>query len=360
MRETKKGQQNPTWRGVDEEEAVRRLLEDSGTRPPIPKEDLASIKEAAHAEWRRRYGDRPVRRNPTRLWMSLAAAALLAGVGLVWWARTPDSPAASPPAVATLELLTGVARSTASAEGIHPTAQMLPNAVGRPLPAGSELETGAELEDSGRLALRMAGGASVRLDAGTRVRLASATLVELTRGGVYVDTGMRANGHNEVAIRTTAGLFQGLGTQFEVRAEGGGAATRLRVREGRVRLDRGEDSVLTDTGQELIVRSDGSLAHGRTAAYGPEWDWVLKTAPMLDIEGVKVRTFLDWIARETGRRVELSGEETASLCDSTVLHGSIEHLTPAEAPSVVLPSSGLGHRLSDGTFIVFVAKDQAP
>jgi ferric-dicitrate binding protein FerR (iron transport regulator) len=206
----------------------------------------------------------------------------------------------------------------------------------------------------------MAGGASVRLDAGTRVRLASATLVELTRGGVYVDTGGRANGRNEVAIRTTAGLFQALGTQFEVRAEGGGAATRLRVREGSVRLDRGDDSVLTDTGQELIVRSDGSLDHGRTAAYGPEWDWVLKTAPILDIEGVKVRTFLDWIARETGRRVELSDEQTASLCDSTVLHGSIEHLTPADAPSVVLPSSGLGHRLSDGTLVVFVAKDQAP
>ena len=352
MSKTKKTRESQTWRGVDEEESVRRLLKDAGPRPALPADDLASIKEAAYTEWRRRYGDRGSRRRPVRLWMALAAAALLAAVGLVWWARIPDSAPASAPAAASIELLTGVARWEASGE----IAQLLPGAVGRPLPAGSELETQAGSERSGRLALRMAGGASLRLDAGTRVRLASATLVELTRGAVYVDTGAEPGRGEEVAVRTPAGLFQGLGTQFEVRAEGGGAATRLRVREGSVRLDRGDDSVRTDTGQELIVRSDGSLDHGRTAAYGPEWDWVLKTAPMLDIEGVKVRTFLDWIAREAGWRVELADEQTASLCDSIVLHGSINHLTPAEAPSVVLSSSGLGHRVSDGTLFVFVAE----
>jgi hypothetical protein len=68
---------------------------------------------------------------------------------------------------------------------------------------------------------------------------------------------------------------------------------------------------------------------------------------------VKVRTFLDWIGRETGWRVQLADAETAALCDSIVLHGSIAHLTPAEAPSVVLPSSGLGYRLSDGALFVF-------
>jgi hypothetical protein len=67
-----------------------------------------------------------------------------------------------------------------------------------------------------------------------------------------------------------------------------------------------------------------------------------------------VRTFLEWIARETGRRVELADEETAALTDSVVLHGSIEHLTPTQAPGVVLPSSGLGHRVSDGALVVFV------
>lgn len=352
MSETKKTRGSQQWRGVHEEEAVRRLIEDAGPRPALPEGDLASIKEAARAEWQRRYGGRGAPARLVRLWMALAAAALLAAVGLVWWARSPDPSPGSVPAAATIELLTGVARWEASSK----TVLLLPGAVGRPLPAGSELETGAGSERLGRLALRMAGGASVRLDAGTRVRLASAAVVELARGAVYVDAGAEPDGHEEVAVRTPAGLFQGIGTQFEVRAEGGGAVTRLRVREGSVRLDREGKSVRAETGQELVVSGDGSLVRRQTAAYGPEWDWVLKAAPMLDIEGIKVRRFLDWIARETGWRIVLADEEAASLADSIVLHGSIAHLTPVEAPSVVLSSGGLGHRVSDGTLFVFVAE----
>jgi hypothetical protein len=58
---------------------------------------------------------------------------------------------------------------------------------------------------------------------------------------------------------------------------------------------------------------------------------------------------------QTGWRLEFADQEAASLADSVVLHGSIEHLTPAEAPGVVLASCGLGHRVSGGTMVVFVA-----
>jgi hypothetical protein len=80
---------------------------------------------------------------------------------------------------------------------------------------------------------------------------------------------------------------------------------------------------------------------------------------MLDIEGVKVRAFLDWLGRETGRRIEFADPEAASRAESIVLHGSIEHLTLAEAPAVVLASAGLGHRLTGGELEVFVALDRA-
>jgi hypothetical protein len=334
----------------DEDDALRALLEEAGPRASLPAQDLATIREAARAEWRERYGGRRARPRAARWWMAAAAAVLLAAAGLLWLGRAPAPPPASN--VASVERLTG--QVLCSAGGEKATA-LSAEAVGRPIPAGVELETGGAAGRPGLLAIRMSGGASVRLDVGTRARLASATVVELDRGGVYVDTGGSARGHEHVAVRTAAGLFQGIGTQFEVRAEEGGTVTRLKVREGRVRLERGEDSVLTNAGQELVVRGDGSLDRRETAADGPEWDWVLKSAPMLDIEGAKVRTFLDWIARERGWRVELADSETAALSDSVVLHGSIAHLTPAEAPDVVLPSSGLGYRVSRGTLVVFVA-----
>lgn len=330
-----------------EEDAVRKLLEDAGPRPPIPDDDLAAITEAARATWSRRYENRraPAR---SRWWIGLAAAAVLAvALGLAWWMRRLD-PVPTTPLVASIEILTGTVRMwEPGGEGPVP---LSPGALGRPLPAGTELET----EDA-RLALRMAGG-SVRLDAGTRIRLSGVKLIDLERGAVYIDSGGLPSA---MAVQAPNGLFQDIGTQFEVRIEGKGAQaeTRLRVREGHVALQHPDKSVVTGAGEELIVRADYSVARRPAAIYGPEWDWVLQTAPRLEIEGAKVRTFLDWLAREEGWRIEFADQEAASLADSTVLHGSIQHLTPDEAPGVVLASCGLGYRVSGGRMVVFVAEE---
>lgn len=335
---------------TNEDEALRALLEEAGPRPPLPASDLEAIGAAARAEWRERYGGRRAPARMRRWWLAAAAAVLLAAATLLWVRRAPPTATAD---AASVERVTGEVIWTAP--GVLP-APLSGDSVGRPLPDRAMLESrGVDDPRPGRLALRMKGGASVRLDAGTRVKLASPSEIELERGSAYVDTGGPAAArHDRIAVRTAAGLFQSIGTQFEVRADAGGAGTRLRVREGRVRLERGADSVLADAGQELVVRGDGSVERSVTAADGPEWDWVVASAPMLDIEGIKVRTFLDWLARERGWRVELADPETAALADSVVLHGSIAHLTPAEAPDVVLPSGGLGYRVSKGTLVVFV------
>jgi ferric-dicitrate binding protein FerR (iron transport regulator) len=324
-----------------EEDAVRRLLDDAGPRRPIPDDDLAAITEAARTAWRQRYGDRRAR---SRWWIGLAAAAALAvALGLSWWARTLEPPPAEP-LVASVEVLTGDARIWLSTgEGPVPLSAGVP---GRPLPAGAELETGG----ASRLALRMVGGDSVRLDAGTRVRLSSKKSIDLARGAVYVDS------VGGMAVQAPNGLFQDIGTQFEVRIEKKGeqAATRLRVREGHVALQHPDRSVVAGAGEELTLHADHSITRRPAAVYGSEWDWVLQAAPRLDIEGLKVRAFLDWLAREEGWRIEFADQQAASLADSTVLHGSIAHLTPDKAPGVVLASCGLGYQVSGGRMVVFV------
>lgn len=321
------------WRGVPEEDAVRKLLGDAGPRPALPEEDLRAIRDAARGQWRRRYGAAPERQSPRRSWLPVAAALLAGVIGLVWWTR--DRPSVSAPTVASVERVSGGAQWK----------------VGSPLVAGSMLATGGETP--GRLTLRMRGGASVRLDVATQVRLASATMVELRRGAVYVDTGAAPGRAEEIAVRTGNGLFHPAGTQFQVRVDG--RETQLRVREGRVAMDRGDGSVVAAAGEELVVRGDGGVVRRTVALSGPGWGWIEETTPLLAIEGVKLREFLTWIGRETGLRVELAGGEAAAVADSCVLHGSIEHLTLADAPRVVLSSCGLGHRVSDGTLVVFVA-----
>jgi ferric-dicitrate binding protein FerR (iron transport regulator) len=307
---------------------LERSLRDAGPRAALPGEDLAAIRDAVRAEWQRRYGSRRLSRiRMRRWWIPLAAAAAVAvAVGIVWRARSRE-----PATVASVER---------AADGSSWK-------VGSALSAKSEIET----DRTGRLALRMAGGGSARLDKGTRARLASATLIELTRGAVYVDT----RGGEHVAVRAPAGLVQPEGTQFEVRVAGD--ATRLKVREGNVRFERGPERVHAAAGEELVLGEDGNFVRRPIPSFGPDWEWVLATAPMPEIEGMKVRRFLDWIAREAGWRVEFANRDASALADSVDLHGSIAHLTPLDATGVVLSSAGLEYRVSDGALVVSVSKE---
>lgn len=371
-----------TYPQPDDERGLETLLAEAGPRPPLPADDLAAIRDAARAAWHRRWGDRRADDRGDdrgdgrrwRRWVPLAAAAALAAaVGLAWWVGGRE-PVAPPPAVASVELAGGAVRVAEEAGGgLVPLA---PDAAGRPLAAGAEIETagggagGAGVTgEPGRLALRLAGGASLRLDAGTRVRLVSAVRIELERGAVYVDSGSAAGGgrSQRVAVSTPAGVFEEIGTQFEVRIEPGpgvdraAATTRLRVREGRVSLDRGAgagagaEPLVAAAGEALEIGGDGRVVRRPAPVRGPEWGWVLATAPMLDIEGITVREFLDWVARETGWRVELADPRTAAIVETTELHGSFGRLTPAEAPGPVLASCGLDHRVEDGALVVFPA-----
>jgi hypothetical protein len=313
------------------EDRFEALLSDAGPRAVLPDEDLAVIRDAARAEWRRRYGSRAARPRVAG-WIPLAAAAAIvaAAAGLLWRARTAAPAAAPPPNVASVER----------------TADGSPWQVGNVLPAG----TGVTTDAAGHLALRMVGGASARLDRGTRLTLASSTSIELAQGAVYVDTA----GGEPIQVRAPAGVVRPTGTQFEVRVADG--VTRVKVREGTVRLESGSDSTGAAAGEDLVVAAEGKVSRRPIPPFGPEWDWVLASAPVPAIEGMKVRKFLDWIGRESGRRIELADVETAALADSVELHGSVAHLTPFDATGVVLSSAGLEYRVSNGAIVISVTR----
>jgi ferric-dicitrate binding protein FerR (iron transport regulator) len=289
---------------VNEEEQVRHLLEEAGPRPEVPPEDLAKIKAAFRAEWeehvrRRRSPDR-------RLWL-LAASVVLA-VSLGWW-LWPASP-------------TPVARAETSGETIN---------------SGAKLEA-----HEGPAAFRLDGGSSLRLDAGSRVRLVSASEIRLERGAVYLDS----EGTGTVAVHTPLGTVTEIGTQFEVRLLG--SAVRVRVREGAVRVA----SHRADAGTELTLQADGSVARSRIAAYGPAWDWVLKAAPPLRIEGLTLAEVLERVTRETGWTVRYEDSGLAASAGEIVVHGNVEPLAPDQALEVVLPGAGLDHQVVDGVLIL--------
>lgn len=214
--------------------------------------------------------------------------------------------------------------------------------------AGASIVT----EGKGAIAITMGSGHSVRLDTATRVRVLTGSLLELEEGAVYVDSGGRAGADGgSLGIRTSLGMVRDIGTQYLVRSSDEGI--RIRVREGTVLVNGGNAGNLPVTaGSELAVDEGGSSSFSEAPIYGTAWDWAERTAPMMDLEGKSLRTFLDWFSRERGYRLSYADPETERAASTIVLSGSILGLTLHEALDAVLPTCGMTSRLVEGDLMI--------
>jgi ferric-dicitrate binding protein FerR (iron transport regulator) len=253
----------------------------------------------------------------------------------------PASPVAPAAVVATLESAAGSGLRVFDRD----TAQWTPLAPGSAVRAGALLETGT---DAGG-ALRLTSGVSLRTAAGVRMRLGSEGEVSLERGVIYIDN----PGHEpraSVVVRTPFGSVREIGTQFEVRLDD--ATLRVRVREGTVALERDHRTDTATTGIELRVEDGGALARRQIPISGREWAWAVGMAPPMAIEGARLDAFLAWAARELGWRVAFANEALERESSGTILHGSIEGLTPDQAVETVLATCGLTYRVQEETLTI--------
>jgi ferric-dicitrate binding protein FerR (iron transport regulator) len=201
------------------------------------------------------------------------------------------------------------------------------------------------------VALRFADGTSVRLDVGSRARPISSTVLELSAGAVYVDTG-RTSGRFEV--RTAVATARDVGTEFEVRLLEAGL--RLRVRTGVVELRDGARTVSGQGGTEVTFSPAGAVSRP-IAPHGHEWDWTASLAPLPEIEGLALSTFLERSAREHGWELRYADPGLARYASGVILHGSVNGVSPREALDVVITSSRLSHRFENGQLIVLGGPD---
>jgi hypothetical protein len=323
------------------EEEVRELIRGAGPRPAVSMEDLAEIRHAAEDQWRelvRREKERK-RFQRKRDAVALAASVVLALL-LGWWLLPGKKPATSD-FVASVVLLRGEVRN---GQGLELSAASR-------LTVGTVLETSSGGSEPGRAALRLLGGQSVRLDVDTTVRLASGTALEIDRGAVYVDT-KSAVVEGGIEISTPYGRVRDIGTQFEVRVgDASGSELTVRIREGGILLEQDSESYSAKAGEELTVRK-GTVSRGTVEPHSDVWDWVLGIAPSMDIEGVTLSAYLDWVSRQTGRQVRFADGSLAESSKTTRLHGTIEGVTPLESLAVVLPASGLDYQVENGSVLV--------
>ena len=316
---------------TEPEDAIAALVRLAGPRPAAPQAAMARVRLAVHGEWLESIARERRRRAWSRTMAPLAAAAAVAAaVAIVAGVRGRTAPGGV--AVAT------VVRSSGSVAGLD----------GAPLAPSIARGDGVRTGMSGRAALRLAGGAVVRLDTGTRVRIADAVTVDLDRGSVYVDTAGPPAAR--VEIRTALGRVRDVGTLFEVRLDPAGL--RVSVREGKAILAHAAEEREAAAGTRLRLDPSGAVQAETVPLDGPEWGWVLAIAPPFELEGRTLRDYLDWLARETGWRLEYADPSIAPGASAIVLHGSVSGLRPDETPAVVLPTCGLRHRLDGDTLVL--------
>jgi ferric-dicitrate binding protein FerR (iron transport regulator) len=295
------------------DDAIAALVRLAGRRPPVPEEAALRVRAAVREEWLQTIG----RRKRTR-WIGSAAAVAAAAITIA------------------------ILRMTSSSPQLKPVPQRLVVAGGQTNGAVIYVNDVYEVADGNTASLAW-GDATLRLDGGTRVRIASSTELSLDRGAVYVDSN-----HSGVIIRTPIGAVRDIGTQFEVRLAAD--RMRVRVREGRVDLQHGGATHSATAGTELDADARGGVTQHTIARSGAEWDWVVRAAPPIHLDGRTLAEVVAAVTRDEGVKPVWS-DSVARNAASMRLHGDVP-LTPEEALDTALVASGLTSRIDGDRLII--------
>jgi ferric-dicitrate binding protein FerR (iron transport regulator) len=227
----------------------------------------------------------------------------------------------------------------------------------RTLHAGDLVRAGDELMvGSGPVLIAIAGGGTLRIAARSAVDIMNSGEVRLEHGTIYVDMPPLPAVSASLAVSTKAGVIEHVGTEFEVMSDA--SSVRIRVREGRIRLRgapdaRGQVSVVSaDAGTEVVATVGGPILQRPVATYGADWLWLAELAPGFEIEGQPLMTFLQWVSRELGRRLEFADAQARETATRTILHGTIRERSPLDALSNVLETTSLRYELRGDAILV--------
>jgi ferric-dicitrate binding protein FerR (iron transport regulator) len=325
-----KHEDHPTDPPTANDDGFAKLISTAGRRETPPDYAYEQTLRVATEAW-----EKKVRARRWRLASSLAASiALIASLG-VWQITREPVTIGTPSIVATLDRTLGtLERRTSEREW-----EVMSESSARTIAAETHLRTRADASAG----LLLQGGQSLRLAGATEVVLQSSSKVRLITGKAYMDTGNALN--RSVELLTEAGTAIDIGTQFEVFYRD--QRFRLRVRDGTVMLQRGNDEIHSTAGEQLAIGPDGAVKRTFVELADPDWQWAEALAPTPEIEGRPLSTLLDWVRRETGRSILYADREIQRRTEHTILHGSIEGLAPLDALRVMLATTDFDYRLGE-------------
>lgn len=323
----------PEYPRKPEEDRLAALLRRVGSRPSPPahirEEVRAAVRETWFAEVRRKRATRTIR--------YAVAASVVAAAAIAWLTITPGK---SDVPVATIDHLVNEVEYRA------PSGDWLPLRVNARI-AGVALRTG----QNSLLSMQTVDGTNVRVAAESLVQIADVHDLTLDAGAVYVDTGSQPG--DTVTVTTRYGRALDLGTRFEVRVDAD--AWRVQVRDGAVRMVAADSQNVARAGQRVSISSDGVVEKSLVAKDDISWAWTQAAAAPFDIEGATLEEYLTWVSLETGETLSFRHDIAEREAKRTILHGSINGLTPRESLSAVLSTTDF-RLLESGAGTILVDK----
>lgn len=306
---------------MTDDDGIEALLREVGARDEPSAAATEEVRRAVHDEWRTMVA----RRKRQRRVIAFAVAASVALVVAIasWTLRFASPDAAVAVTVARIE---GDARLQAMPTGLID--------VGDAIAVGAVLTT----DEKTRIALAYGAGTSIRIDRGSRIERVSPDRFRLSAGAIYIDAHPQTE-DRELVIETLAGDVRHLGTQYQVRQSNG--FVEVSIREGRVGITRSEGVALASAGERVRITAAGQVERGAISSQDPSWDWAESTSPEFAIDNRTLAEFLEWAARQTGRRVVYASAAAQRAAETLKLHGSIEGLDPETALSAVLSTTDL-------------------
>lgn len=317
-------------------DTLARLIEGAGRREAPPAQAYERALIATTEAWRAK-----VRRRRWRLATSIAASIAALGAGTFIALQSFDSPPRIAEPVANVARVIGDVRVRSGMSGEWTSLRER----GPALPVGATVRT----EAGSSVALQM-DGVSVRIAERAEMVIESRARLRLATGKVYVDTG--SDGViGRMLVASDAGTVSDVGTQFEVQYRPG--EYRVRVREGEVLLERGNEQLRSRAGEQISIDGAGVIRRTAVTADDPAWHWIHALAAAPEIDNQPLTTLLAWVARETGVAVRYATPAIERRANDTILHGSIRGLAPLEALAVMLATTDLRHEvLADGTIMI--------
>jgi ferric-dicitrate binding protein FerR (iron transport regulator) len=312
--------------GPEEKDPIELALEEGLARSTLTDDAYTRMHDAVAAEWRLEVSSRRPRHRWLAIAAGLAAATVLGTLLLQVFTKAP-----------TLGIVARAERG-----GLVAQNRIFPD---RRLAARAALRVGKVLVASDPVLVELQRGGTLRIAGGSRLEVTAADEVSLDKGEVYMDFPPGLHRASAFVVRTSLGLVEHLGTQFDVAV---GNELRIRVREGSVRLRRGSQTQTAGAGTELVIPRVGQTSQHSIATHGPEWSWVEALEPDFPIEDRKLGEFLQWAARETGRQVSFLDEHARGVAERTRLHGSIRGLSVTQALETVLATTSLRYNFEQG------------